>query len=86
MVERVNRVPLRDWKITAGPPDVEIGSGYYADILDRGLKRAKRIGKLSNDELIRPRRLCKRCGNPLPVWIKGKKVPATRKYCAGCAR
>jgi hypothetical protein len=85
-VERVNRVPLRAWKVTAGPPGLEVGSGYYADILDRGLKRAKRIGKLSNDELIRPRRLCGRCGNPLPVWVKGKKVPATRKYCAGCAR
>ena len=86
MVERVNRVPLRAWKITAGPPGIEVGSKYYADILDRGLKRPKRIGKLSNDELIRPRRLCERCGNPLPVWLKGKKVPATRKYCAGCAR
>jgi hypothetical protein len=83
-VERINRVLLRAWKVIAGPPG-QVGSAYYADLLDRP-KKAKRIGKLSNDELIRPRRLCEWCGNPLPVWIKGKKVPATRKYCAGCAR
>ena len=70
--ERINRVPLRSWK-------------YYAHILDRGPKKAKRIGKLANDELIRPRRLCEKCSNPLPVWSKGRKVPISRKYCAGCA-
>jgi hypothetical protein len=83
--ERVNRVPLRAWKIVAGPPGVAIGAAYYPPILDRA-KKVKRIGKLANDELIRPRRLCERCGEPLPVWVKGKKVSASRKYCAGCAR
>jgi hypothetical protein len=82
-VARITRVPLREWKVIAGR--LKIGSAYYADILDRP-KKAKRIGRLSNDELIRPRRLCERCGSPLPVWLKGQQVPVTRKYCAGCAR
>jgi predicted nucleic acid-binding Zn ribbon protein len=75
-------VPMRDWKIVAGPPGVEIGASYYAPLLDR--KRPKQAGKLAADELIRPRRPCVKCGTPLPVWLKGKRVPITRKFCEMC--
>jgi hypothetical protein len=59
-----------------------LGEQYYASIIatsDR--KRARVAGK---GELIRPRRLCERCSKPLPVWLKGKRVPTSRKYCAAC--
>jgi hypothetical protein len=85
VVERANQVPLRDWKVVAGPPGLEAGSAYYADILDRGPKKERVIGKLANDELIRPRRLCDRCSQPLPVWINGRKVPSTRLRCLKCS-
>jgi hypothetical protein len=73
---------LRGWKVIAGPPGIEIGSEYYAGIIaasDR--KRAESAG-----DLIRPRKLCARCGAKLPVWIKGRKVPSSRKLCDACQR
>jgi hypothetical protein len=83
VVERVNQVPLRDWRVVAGPPGLGVGPAYYVGILAR--TRAPVIGKLTNDELIRPRRLCERCGHPVPVWIKGRKVSERRKYCLKCS-
>ena len=54
-------VHIRDWKILAGPPGVQIGASYYVPILDK--PRKKRSAKrLENDELIRPRTLCVKCG------------------------
>jgi hypothetical protein len=78
-VVRINAVPSRDWRANAGPPGLEVGSAYYVGILARA--KAPVIGKLANDELIRPRRLCERCGHPVPVWIKGRKVSERRKRC-----
>ena len=46
----VMSVPIRDWKVVAGPPGVKLGASYYGPILDR--KRPLRHGL----ELIRPRR------------------------------
>jgi hypothetical protein len=37
------------------------------------------------NELIRPRPLCERCGHPVPVWIKGRKVSERRKRCLKCS-
>ena len=36
-------VPLRDWKITAGPPDVVIGGRYYATVLDAPPRRQGQV-------------------------------------------
>ena len=59
-------VPIRDWKILAGPPGVQIGASYDALILDKPRKK-RSAKKLKNDELIRPRKLCVKCGAKLPV-------------------
>ena len=75
-------VPIRDWKVIAGPPGIQIGASYYGPLLDR--KRPKRGNKPAADELIRPRRPCQCCGAPLPVWRKGRRVPVTRKFCDMC--
>ena len=80
----VSSVPIRDWKVVAGPPGVNLGASYYGPILDR--KRPLRRGQTEPTELIRPRRPCQRCGSPLPVWVKGKAVRKSVKYCEGCAR
>jgi hypothetical protein len=72
---------LRGWKVVAGPPGVEIGSGYYAPVIEAtDRKRAELEGR----DLIRPRRLCK-CGRRIPVWHKGRKVPGSRMLCFGCS-
>jgi hypothetical protein len=64
---------LRGWKSD--------GREYYADIIaasDR--KRAELAGR----ELIRPRKLCAKCGGRIPVWINGRKVRADRIHCDAC--
>jgi hypothetical protein len=73
---------VKAWKIIAGPPGAEIGASY--EPISR--KRKKRSAKPGNDELIRPRRLCVKCGAKLPVWVNGKKARKTQKYCLGCSR
>jgi hypothetical protein len=73
---------LRGWKVVAGTPGVEVGLLYYAEIIERCDR--KRAAKAAGEDLIRPRHLCERCGAKLPVWIKGKKVPVTRRFCAAC--
>jgi hypothetical protein len=78
----VSSVPIRDWKVVAGPPGVNLGASYYGPILDR--KRPLRRGQTEPGELIRPRRPCQRCGSSLPVWVKGKAVRKSVKYCEGC--
>jgi hypothetical protein len=67
----VFEVPIRDWKILAGPPATNRAS-HYAPILDKPRKK-RSAKKLKNDELIRPRKLCVKCGAKLPVWINGKR-------------
>jgi hypothetical protein len=65
-VRKVTDVPLREWRVHAGPSGIEVGSRYYATLLDR--KRPKKRGeRLAPDELIRPCRTCIRCGTRLPV-------------------
>ena len=78
----VSSVPIRDWKVVAGPPGVNLGASNYGPILDR--KRPLRRGQTEPGELIRPRRPCQRCGSSLPVWVKGKAVRKSVKYCEGC--
>jgi hypothetical protein len=63
-------------------PGVKLGASYYGAILDR--KRPLRRGQTEPTELIRPRRPCQRCGSPLPVWINGKALRNSVKYCEGC--
>jgi hypothetical protein len=70
---------LNGWRVIAGPPNIEIGSLYYAPIIEAS--KRKRQGET---ELIRPRRFCQRCGAKLPVWINGKQVRADRKFCDAC--
>jgi hypothetical protein len=72
---------LRGWKVVAGPPGLEIGSEYYAPTIEAGGgKRAELEGR----DLIRPRRLCAKCGGRIPVWDKGRKVPSSRVLCFVC--
>jgi hypothetical protein len=76
-----NLYGLRGWKVVAGPPGIETGSGYYAPIIEASdRKRAESEGQ----DLIRPRRVCK-CGRRIPVWHKGRKVPSSRQLCFGCS-
>jgi hypothetical protein len=77
-------IPIHNWMVIAGPPGVEVGASYYGPLLDR--KRPSQKGKLTADELIRPRRLCQSCSTPLPVWRNGKRVPVSRKFCDMCRR
>jgi len=70
---------VRRWRVIAGNPKAIDATGYPVD--DR---RKPRTDGIPNDELIRPRRPCLRCGGKMPVWIKGKRVSASRKFCPGC--
>ena len=78
-------VPLSAWRVVAGPPGVEIGSQHYAPIIEAVERRRKRSARGSGGELIRPRKLCQRCGAKLPVWINGKQVRSDRKFCTACS-
>ena len=77
----VSSVPIRDWKVICRPARGEIGVVYYGPILE---PEARRRGQTKPAELIRPRRPCQRCGSSLPVWVKGKAVRKSVKYCEGC--
>ena len=76
----VTAVPIGDWKVVAGPPGLELGASYYSPILDRPRRR----GQAEPTELICPRPPCQRCGSLLPVWINGKALRKSVKYCEGC--
>ena len=78
-------VPLSAWRVVAGPPAIEIGSQHYAPIIEAVERQRKRLARSSGGELIRPRRLCQRCGAKLPVWINGKQVRSDRKFCIACS-
>jgi hypothetical protein len=78
-------VPLSAWRVVAGPPGIEIGSQYYAPIIEAVERQRKRLARGSGGELIRPRKLCQRCGAKLPVWINGKQVRSDRKFCTACS-
>jgi hypothetical protein len=65
---------LRGWKVISGPPDVEIGSEYYADIIAAS---DRKWAELEGRDLIPPRRLCAKCGARLPVWDGAAKSQAT---------
>jgi hypothetical protein len=79
-------VPISAWRVVAGPPGVEIGSQYYAPIIEAVERRRKRLARSrSGEELIRPRKLCQRCGAKLPVWANGKQVRSDRKFCTACS-
>ena len=79
-------VPMSAWLVVAGPPGVEIGSQYYAPIVEAIERQRKRLARgRSGEELIRPRKLCQRCGAKLPVWINGKQVRSDRKFCTACS-
>jgi hypothetical protein len=41
-VRRVTQLPLASWRVAAGPPEIEIGSQYYAFVLDRSVRRKHR--------------------------------------------
>jgi hypothetical protein len=77
-----NLYGLEGWRVVGGPPGIEVGPLYYADIIEAC--DWKREAKAEGEDLIRPRRRCKGCGAKLPVWIKGRKVPSSRKFCDGC--
>jgi hypothetical protein len=80
-LRQVTDVPLCEWRVVAGPPSIDIGSSYYGTLLDRNRPRRG----IEPSELIRPRRQCKACTRPLPVWdARGKKVPSNRTLCDGC--
>jgi hypothetical protein len=82
-VRKITDVPLAAWKVVAGPPG--IGSQYYAPVIEASERVRKRLARSKGgQELIQPRKLCQRCGAKLPVWIDGRKVPASRKLCDGC--
>jgi endogenous inhibitor of DNA gyrase (YacG/DUF329 family) len=84
--ERVFSVLLSAWRVVAGPAGVEIGSQYYAPIIEAVERQRKRLVRSrSGEELIRPRRLCQRCGAKLPVWANGKQVRSDRKFCTACS-
>ena len=78
-------VPLSAWRVVAGPPAIEIGSQHYAPIIEAVERQRKRLARSSGGELIRPRKLCQRCGAKLPVWINGKQVRSDRKFCTACS-
>jgi hypothetical protein len=79
-------VPLSAWRVVAGPPGVEIGSQYYAPIIEAVERQRKRLARRNGGkDLIRPRKLCQRCGAKLPVWINGKQVRSDRKFCIACS-
>ena len=79
-------VPLSAWRVVAGPPGIEIGSQYYAPIIEAVERQRQRLAhSRSGAELIRPRKLCQRCGAKLPVWINGKQVRSDRKFCTACS-
>jgi 5-methylcytosine-specific restriction endonuclease McrA len=79
-------VLISAWRVVAGPAGVEIGSQYYAPIIEAVERQRKRLARSrSGEELIRPRRLCQRCGAKLPVWINGKQVRSDRKFCTACS-
>ena len=61
-------------------PELDPFSVKWAD----GVTVNRRTDRIPNDELIRPRRPCLRCGGNMPVWIRGKRVSASRKFCPGC--
>jgi hypothetical protein len=67
-----------DWKVRTGPLEVEVGAQYYAP------RNSRKSERLANDDLIRPRRQCVKCGQNLPVWIKGKKARKNQKFCQTC--
>lgn len=60
-------------------PDLDPFSVKWADGVT--VKRRE-----EEEDLIRPRKLCVKCGARLPVWGKSRKVPSNRKYCQGCSR
>jgi hypothetical protein len=70
---------VKRWKVIVGNPGALNAAGYPID--DR---RKARTDCIPNEELIRPRRPCLRCGGNMPVWIRGKRVSKTRKFCPGC--
>jgi hypothetical protein len=78
-------VPMSASRVVAGSPGVEIGSQYYAPIIEAVERHRKRLARGSGGKLIRPRKLCQRCGAKLPVWINGKQVRSDRKFCTACS-
>ena len=78
--------PMSTWRLLAGPPGIEIGSQHYAPIIDAIERKRGRLTRSSGGvELVRPRKLCQRCGAKLPVWINGKQVRSDRKFCIACS-
>ena len=78
--------PMSTWRVLAGPPGVGIGSKYYAPLVEAiERKRGRHTRSSGGVELIRPRKLCQRCGAKLPVWINGKQVRSDRKFCTACS-
>jgi hypothetical protein len=85
-VRKLTDVSLAAWWVVAGPSSVEIGSQYYAPIIEAAERKRRRLTRSKvSEELIRPRKLCQRCGAKLPVWVNGKHVRSDRKYCTGCS-
>ena len=81
-IRRTRRSTYRQFRSVIGRSSPNLGASYYGPILDR--KRPLRRGQTEPGELIRPRRPCQRCGSSLPVWVKGKAVRKSVKYCEGC--
>ena len=86
LVRKLTDVPLAAWRVAAEPPGIEVGSQYYAPIIEAAERKRRRLARSKGgEELIRPRKLCQRCGANLPVWVNGKQVRSDRKYCTACS-
>jgi hypothetical protein len=75
-VRSVTDMPLKAWKVAAG---AVIGSSPWQSVID-----ASERGEQQKD-LIRPRKLCDRCGARIPPWIKGRAVNSNRTRCFACS-
>ena len=42
--KKVFEVPLRSWRVIAGPPNVKSGSSHYGDVFDAGSEKFKKPG------------------------------------------
>ena len=69
---------IRNWKVIAGP----LTGDPYTDII--AASDRKRSAAAGQDELIRPKRFCARCGGRIPVWKDGREVQSRRRFCFIC--
>ena len=74
------------WRVVAGPPWIEIGSLYYADLIALCERKRARLAKRGVVEPLRPKRKCESCGRDIPNWRgTGKARRRTRedvKFCS----